>query len=164
MKNCWRRNVRPIKVIAVVAAIAATVLTATGSRANTLPAQAECIAPAKAGGGFDLTCKLTRQMLAGAKPLTISYLPGGIGALAFSTFAAKRRNEAGTLVAFSSGSLLNLAELSRSVKLPQTTLKRYLVQRGRPFLRAENPRYPDLVPATELIIQGVMVGLLRTHA
>lgn len=46
----------------------------------------------------------------------------------------------------------------------ESTLKRYLVQRGRPFLRAENPRYADLLPATELIIQGVMVGLLRTHS
>jgi repressor LexA len=45
----------------------------------------------------------------------------------------------------------------------ESTLKRFLVQRGRPFLRAENPRYPDLLPATELVIQGVMVGLLRTH-
>ncbi len=45
----------------------------------------------------------------------------------------------------------------------ESTLKRFLVQRGRPFLRAENPRYPDLLPATELIIQGVMIGLLRTH-
>ena len=44
----------------------------------------------------------------------------------------------------------------------ESTLKRYLVQRGRPFLRAENPRYPDLLPANELVIQGVMVGLLRT--
>ncbi len=43
----------------------------------------------------------------------------------------------------------------------ESTLKRYLVQRGRPFLRAENPRYPDLLPADELVIQGVMVGLLR---
>ncbi|PTY04742.1 repressor LexA [Opitutaceae bacterium EW11] len=43
----------------------------------------------------------------------------------------------------------------------ESTLKRYLVQRGAPFLRAENPRYPDLLPASELIIQGVMVGLLR---
>jgi repressor LexA len=43
----------------------------------------------------------------------------------------------------------------------ESTLKRFLVQRGQPFLRAENPRYPDLLPATELIIQGVMVGLLR---
>jgi repressor LexA len=46
----------------------------------------------------------------------------------------------------------------------ESTLKRYLVQRGRPFLRAENPRYPDLLPATELIIQGVMVGLLRIQS
>jgi repressor LexA len=46
----------------------------------------------------------------------------------------------------------------------ESTLKRFLVQRGQPFLRAENPRYPDLLPATELLIQGVMVGLLRTAA
>jgi repressor LexA len=45
----------------------------------------------------------------------------------------------------------------------ESTLKRYLVQRGRPFLRAENPRYPDLLPVNELFIQGVMIGLLRTH-
>jgi repressor LexA len=44
----------------------------------------------------------------------------------------------------------------------ESTLKRFLVQRGHPFLRAENPRYPDLLPATELVIQGVMIGLLRT--
>lgn len=43
----------------------------------------------------------------------------------------------------------------------ESTLKRFLVQRGRPFLRAENPRYPDLLPAAELLIQGVMAGLLR---
>lgn len=45
----------------------------------------------------------------------------------------------------------------------ESTLKRYLVQRGKPFLRAENPRYADLLPANELVIQGVMIGLLRTH-
>ncbi|MBI5771029.1 MAG: repressor LexA [Verrucomicrobia bacterium] len=44
----------------------------------------------------------------------------------------------------------------------ESTLKRFLIQRSRAFLRAENPRYPDLLPATELIIQGVMIGLLRT--
>jgi repressor LexA len=43
----------------------------------------------------------------------------------------------------------------------ETTLKRYLVQRGAPFLRAENARYPDLIPARELVVQGVMVGLVR---
>jgi repressor LexA len=41
------------------------------------------------------------------------------------------------------------------------TLKRFLVQRGRPFLRAENPNYPDLIPAQELVIQGVFRALIR---
>jgi len=43
----------------------------------------------------------------------------------------------------------------------ETTLKRYVVEHGRPYLKAENPRYPDLVPARELKIQGVMVSLIR---
>lgn len=46
----------------------------------------------------------------------------------------------------------------------ETTLKRYLVEKGQPFLRAENPDFPDLIPARELIIQGVMVALLRQAA
>ncbi|MFL6585113.1 MAG: transcriptional repressor LexA [Chthoniobacterales bacterium] len=43
----------------------------------------------------------------------------------------------------------------------ETTLKRYVVNHGRPYLKAENPRFPDLVPARELRIQGVMVSLVR---
>ncbi|CAN5612982.1 transcriptional repressor LexA [soil metagenome] len=43
----------------------------------------------------------------------------------------------------------------------ETTLKRYVVERGRPYLKAENPLFPDLVPARELLIQGVMVSLVR---
>ena len=43
----------------------------------------------------------------------------------------------------------------------ETTLKRYLSQQGKPFLRAENPKYPDLIPARELVIQGVMIALFR---
>lgn len=45
-----------------------------------------------------------------------------------------------------------------------STLKRYVVQRGRPFLKAENPAYPSLIPAQELVIQGVMVALFRQMA
>lgn len=44
----------------------------------------------------------------------------------------------------------------------ETTLKRLVVEKHKRFLKAENPRYPDLIPATELIIQGVMVGLMRS--
>lgn len=43
-----------------------------------------------------------------------------------------------------------------------TTLKRYLVQKGKPFLRAENPAYPDLIPAHELVVQGVLRALVRS--
>ena len=45
----------------------------------------------------------------------------------------------------------------------ETTLKRYLVRNNRPYLKAENPKYPDLIPARELVIQGVLVMLLRSH-
>jgi repressor LexA len=43
----------------------------------------------------------------------------------------------------------------------ETTLKRYIMEHGRPYLKAENPLYPNLVPARELRIQGVMVSLVR---
>jgi len=45
----------------------------------------------------------------------------------------------------------------------ETTLKRYVVEHGRPYLKAENPRYPNLIPARELKIQGVMGSLVRKH-
>ena len=43
----------------------------------------------------------------------------------------------------------------------QVTLKTFVLQRGKPYLRAENPRYPSLIPQEELQIQGVMVALVR---
>ena len=43
----------------------------------------------------------------------------------------------------------------------ETTLKRYVMDHGRPYLKAENPLFPDLRPARELRIQGVMVSLVR---
>jgi repressor LexA len=46
----------------------------------------------------------------------------------------------------------------------ESTLKRYVLDNGSPYLRAENPDYPDLIPARELMIQGVMVGLFRPHS
>ncbi len=43
----------------------------------------------------------------------------------------------------------------------ECTLKRYLTKRGVPYLKAENTAYPDLIPARELFVQGVMVALVR---
>ena len=43
----------------------------------------------------------------------------------------------------------------------ETTLKRYVMEHGRPYLKAESSRYPNLTPARELRIQGVVVSLIR---
>ena len=43
----------------------------------------------------------------------------------------------------------------------ESTLKTLVLEQGKPYLRAENPRYPKLIPAQELVIQGVMVALIR---
>lgn len=72
----------------------------------------ECVVPSKPGGAMDLTCKLAQKALPaspGAR-LKLSYLPGGIGAVAWHTLVSQRRAEPDTLVAFSGGSLLNLAQ------------------------------------------------------
>jgi repressor LexA len=43
----------------------------------------------------------------------------------------------------------------------QSTLKTFIVKGGKPYLKAENPKYPDLIPAQELMIQGVFKALIR---
>lgn len=43
----------------------------------------------------------------------------------------------------------------------ESTLKTYVVRNGKPYLRAENPKYPDLIPAQELMIQGIFKALIR---
>ena len=53
-----------------------------------LPPEAECLIPSKPGGAMDLTCKLAQQALhadSAAPQLTLSYLPGGVGAVAWHT-------------------------------------------------------------------------------
>ena len=43
----------------------------------------------------------------------------------------------------------------------ESTLKTLMARNGKPYLRAENPKYPNLVPAGELVIQGVAVTVIR---
>ncbi|SRR5581483_428753 len=43
----------------------------------------------------------------------------------------------------------------------KNTLKTFVVKNGKPFLKAENPKYPDLIPSEELVIQGVFRMLIR---
>ncbi len=78
------------------------------------PRRPECIAPAQPGGGFDLTCRLAQEGLkqSGAlkSAMRIVYMPGGIGAVAYNNVVAQKPSEGGNIVAFSGGSLLNLAQ------------------------------------------------------
>jgi putative tricarboxylic transport membrane protein len=81
--------------------------------------EAECLVPSKPGGAMDLTCKLAQQALQakpGAPRLKLSYLPGGIGAVAWHTIVSQRRGEPDTIVAFSGGSLLNLASSAKPTR------------------------------------------------
>jgi repressor LexA len=43
----------------------------------------------------------------------------------------------------------------------KNTLKTFLTKGGKPFLRAENPKFPNLIPSEELVIQGVFRALIR---
>lgn len=92
----------------------ALLLTAFNTLAAEVPSRTECIAPAKPGGGFDLTCKLIQVSLQETgvieKPMRVTYMPGGVGAVAYNAIVAQRPAEAGTVVAFSGGSLLNLSQ------------------------------------------------------
>ncbi|WP_439528606.1 Bug family tripartite tricarboxylate transporter substrate binding protein [Pannonibacter sp.] len=71
----------------------------------------ECIAPANPGGGFDLTCRVAQAGLAEQfkEPMQVTFMPGGIGAVAYNLFNTTRTDDGNAIVAFSSGSLLNIA-------------------------------------------------------
>lgn len=43
----------------------------------------------------------------------------------------------------------------------ESTLKRLIVRHGRAHLVSENPNYPDFVPLSELVIQGIVHTVVR---
>lgn len=81
---------------------------------NGMPSRPECIAPASPGGGFDLTCKLAQSGLKDSgllkDPMRVTYMPGGVGAVAYNKIVANDRANDNAIVAFSTGSILNLSQ------------------------------------------------------
>ncbi len=73
----------------------------------------ECIAPAKPGGGYDLTCRLAANGLQDTglidKPMMVTYMPGGIGAVAYNHVNGVRNDDPDLIVAASTGAAVNLA-------------------------------------------------------
>lgn len=135
------------------------------------PAGVECIVPSKPGGAMDLTCKLVRdglrQLPDGAeRPLRLSYVPGGIGAVAWHSMVSAHRGDANTLVAFSGGSLLNLAQGKFGKARPSDV--RWVAALGTDYgmiaVRADSPyrTLPDLMGALRRDPAKVLVGVSGT--
>jgi putative tricarboxylic transport membrane protein len=130
----------------------------------------ECVIPSKPGGAMDLTCKLAQKALQdrpGAPRLKLSYLPGGIGAVAWHTLVSQqRRAEPDTLVAFSGGSLLNLAQGKFGKAKPGDV--RWVAAMGADYgmiaVPADSPFHTlaDLLGALRTAPQKVLIGVSGT--
>lgn len=85
------------------------------------------------------------------------------------TFALRVRGDSmigkhildGDIVVFEHGVTPRTGDVVAALIDNESTLKTFILDRGKPWLRAENPKYPKLMPASELVIQGVMVALVR---
>lgn len=99
----------PIAILAVVA------LAASGCEGPRGSARGwECIAPAAAGGGWDLTCRAASRAAAelGLSPgvMRVTNLPGAGGGIAFAHAVAQRDRDENVLVAASPATTLRLAQ------------------------------------------------------
>jgi repressor LexA len=67
----------------------------------------------------------------------------------------------GDIVVFEHGPEPRSGQIVAALIDRKNTLKTFLVKNGKPFLKAENPKFPDLIPSEELVIQGVFRALIR---
>ena len=138
-------------------------------------ASVECIVPSKPGGAMDLTCKLAQRGLQGLrdapKPppsdMRITYLPGGIGAVAWhSLLSQRRRAEPNTLVVFSGGSLLNLAQgkFGKATANDVRWVAALATDYGMFAVRADSPykTLAQLLAAVKKHPQKVLIGVSGT--
>jgi putative tricarboxylic transport membrane protein len=142
---------------------------ACGPALAAMPLEAECLIPSKPGGAMDLTCKLAQQALhaePSAPQLKLSYLPGGVGAVAWHTMVSQRRAEANTLVTYSGGSVLNLA-LGKFGKADADDV-RWVAAFGADYgmiaVRADAPykTLDDLLKALKRDPRQVLIGMSGT--
>lgn len=124
----------------------------------------ECVAPANPGGGFDLTCRVAQTGLADQfdKPIQVTFMPGGVGAVAINLFNTTRTDDGNAIVAFSSGSLLNMAT-GKYGEWKETDV-RFLASVGADFgaviVRADSPyqTLDDLMNKASEDLSSMVVG------
>jgi putative tricarboxylic transport membrane protein len=128
----------------------------------------ECIVPSKPSGAMDLTCKLVKKGLdatsaSDGRNMRISYLPGGIGAVAWHALVSQRRAESDTLVAFSGGSLLNLAQgkFGQGGAGDVRWVAAFGTDYGMVAVRADSPFHSlaDLIKALKQHPEKVLIGM-----
>jgi putative tricarboxylic transport membrane protein len=132
-------------------------------------ADAQCLIPSKPDGAMHLTCKLAQKALQdkpGAPALTLRYLPGGVGAVAWHTLVSQRRAEPDTLVAFSGGSVLNLArgKFGKAKVDDVRWVAAFGTDYGMVAVRADSPyrTLGDLLKALKRDPQSVLIGMSGT--
>ena len=97
-----------------LSALAAALVLSSCADASGAPRSWECIAPAAAGGGWDLTCRAASRAAAelGLSPGTmrVTNLPGAGGGIAFAHAVAQRDRDEGVVVAASPATTIRLAQ------------------------------------------------------
>jgi len=107
-----------------------------------------------------------------AEPTDMGSIPVDLEALSIKpssrTFALKVRGDSMTGAQISDGDLVivearepKIGDIVAALIDGETTLKRFVTEDGQLFLKAENPKYPNLIPLHELIIQGVVRAVVR---
>lgn len=91
------------------ALVTCSILVFTGCNTNGAkeagqPKRPECIAPAKPGGGLDMTCKLIQAGLKETEvlndPIRVTYMPGGVGAVAYNKIVSNDSANNEAVIAF----------------------------------------------------------------
>ena len=127
-----------LRGVSVALAAIALSTTAVGSAVaqDFSPNRPECIAPAAPGGGFDLTCRIAANSFEATgmpeRPMSVTFMPGGIGAVAYQHMNTARSDDTDVIVAFSGGSLLNIAQGKFGAGLDETDA-RWLATAGADF-------------------------------
>lgn len=152
-----------MRIFKLATAVAFAAALSSSALAQTIE-KPECIAPAQPGGGFDITCRVAQTGLKDfiEKPVQVTFMPGGIGAVAISLFNTTRTDDPNAIVAFSSGSLLNMA----TGKYGEWTEKdvRFVATAGADFgavvVRDDSPfkTLDDLMAAAEADVSKLVIG------